>query len=596
MSLTTLANTKWLLDNSIQFDPQYPFQGAEINFVSNSNLYTYLDVTDDHYSEIGYGTAWDNLTTVYTNSAWVNSAYRTVYFIDGNDIDDAYVIDWVEDHGTQIDVDVEAVNADALDGALKGVAKAIRTKGGTSSGLVFPGGFVTAIENIPTGGGGDATATAMLNGTISGAYTHSSVTSLRPYALADCSQLTGVNFPACTHVGNQAFIRCIALTDISLPACSYVGDTAFYHCEALTNVSLPVCSYLGTTAFGYCGVLQTLSLPSVTSVGSQTFLACAQLSTISMPLCPYITSWMFGSCYVLSSLTMAFSQCTIVGEAAFYSCNALPSLNLPICTSIGSRGLQYCSSLSIVSLPACQTVQEWAFGQCLALTSIELPQCTTLYSNVFWNCTALTTVSLPKCTAAPSRTFYSCTALTNVYLPSCTTLGSDTFGYCTALTTLSLPKCTTIPAYAFQSAALQSLIVPACSSMVTSAFFNCTTIAYVYAPALRLAYSGVFKTRNRLNTVILSSCSVVGSSCFSGCTRLLSLYLLSTAVCKLSNINAFLSTPISTYTTATGGVRGSIFVRASLYATYIASTNWVNYSARFVSLTDAEIAQILIYG
>ena len=573
MSLTTLANTKWLLDNSIQFDPQYPFQGAEINFVSNSNLYTYLDVTDDHYSEIGYGTAWDNLTTVYTNSAWVNSAYRTVYFIDGNDIDDAYVIDWVEDHGTQIDVDVEAVNADALDGALKGVAKAIRTKGGTSSGLVFPGGFVTAIENIPTGGGGDATATAMLNGTISGAYANSSVTSLRPYALADCSQLTSANFPACTYVDNQAFVRCVALTDISLP----------------------VCSYLGLAAIRDCGILQALSLPSVTSVESQTFLGCFQLSTLSMPLCSYITSWMFGSCYALSSLTMAFSQCTIVGEAAFYSCNALPSLNLPICTSIGSRGLQYCSSLSIVNLPACQTVQEWAFGQCLALTSIELPQCTTLYSNAFWNCTALTTISLPKCTDAPSRAFYSCTALTTVYLPNCTTLGSDTFGYCTALTTLSLPKCTTIPAYAFQMAALQSLIVPACSSMVTSAFFNCTGIAYVYAPALCLAYSGVFKTRNQLNTVILSSCSVVGSSCFSGCTRLLSLYLLSTAVCKLSNINAFKSTPISTYTTATGGVHGSIFVPASLYATYIASTNWVTYSARFVSLTDAEIAQILIY-
>lgn len=38
------------------------------------------------------------------------------------------------------------------------VASAIREKGGTSDPLVYPDGFVTAIENIQTGGGGGATA------------------------------------------------------------------------------------------------------------------------------------------------------------------------------------------------------------------------------------------------------------------------------------------------------------------------------------------------------------------------------------------------------------------------------------------------------
>lgn len=37
---------------------------------------------------------------------------------------------------------------------LTSVANAIRTKGGTSAPLEFPSGFVTAIENIPSGGGG----------------------------------------------------------------------------------------------------------------------------------------------------------------------------------------------------------------------------------------------------------------------------------------------------------------------------------------------------------------------------------------------------------------------------------------------------------
>lgn len=38
---------------------------------------------------------------------------------------------------------------------LTDVADAIREKGGTSAALTYPAGFVSAIEAIPTGGGGD---------------------------------------------------------------------------------------------------------------------------------------------------------------------------------------------------------------------------------------------------------------------------------------------------------------------------------------------------------------------------------------------------------------------------------------------------------
>lgn len=46
-------------------------------------------------------------------------------------------------------VDSTQLNAD-----LTSVANAIRTKGGTSAQLAFPAGFVSAIDAIPTGGGG----------------------------------------------------------------------------------------------------------------------------------------------------------------------------------------------------------------------------------------------------------------------------------------------------------------------------------------------------------------------------------------------------------------------------------------------------------
>lgn len=46
------------------------------------------------------------------------------------------------------------VDSTQLDTDLTSVANAIRTKGGTSASLAFPSGFVSAVEAIPSGGGG----------------------------------------------------------------------------------------------------------------------------------------------------------------------------------------------------------------------------------------------------------------------------------------------------------------------------------------------------------------------------------------------------------------------------------------------------------
>lgn len=46
------------------------------------------------------------------------------------------------------------VDSSQLDSNLTSIANAIRTKGGTSAQLAFPAGFVSAIDAIPTGGGG----------------------------------------------------------------------------------------------------------------------------------------------------------------------------------------------------------------------------------------------------------------------------------------------------------------------------------------------------------------------------------------------------------------------------------------------------------
>ena len=52
------------------------------------------------------------------------------------------------------------VDSTQLDADLTSVANAIRTKGGTSAQMAFPSGFVSAVQAIPTGGGGGLTTIA----------------------------------------------------------------------------------------------------------------------------------------------------------------------------------------------------------------------------------------------------------------------------------------------------------------------------------------------------------------------------------------------------------------------------------------------------
>lgn len=59
------------------------------------------------------------------------------------------------------------VDSTQLDSDLTSVANAIRTKGGTSAQLAFPSGFVSAIGNIPSGGGGGG-LTTIASGTFVG--------------------------------------------------------------------------------------------------------------------------------------------------------------------------------------------------------------------------------------------------------------------------------------------------------------------------------------------------------------------------------------------------------------------------------------------
>ena len=110
------------------------------------------------------------------------------------------------------------------------VASAIREKGGTSDPLVYPDGFVSAIQAIQTGGGGgsDELVNSLIDRTISGAYVNNTVTSIGRYGLSNCVKLTSVVLPAVQVTNANAMLGCSALTQADFSNLQHIQHSTFY--------------------------------------------------------------------------------------------------------------------------------------------------------------------------------------------------------------------------------------------------------------------------------------------------------------------------------------------------------------------------------
>lgn len=209
---------------------------------------------------------------------------------------------------------------------------------------------------------------------------------------------------------------------------------------------------------------------------------------------------------------------------------------------------------------------------------------TSIRGGAFMNCKSITSASFPACTSIGSYAFNSCTSLTSVSFPACTSIGSYAFASCTSLTSVNFPVCKTISTYTFRScASLVSANFPVCTSIGTYAFSNCTSLKTANFAACTVVTNAVFYNCSSLKSAVFSA-SKFYSSAFTNCSRLMSLTNTYSSVATLSNTNAFQNTPMSesSYT----GAFGSIYVPASLVASYKAATNWATYAARITSIPE----------
>lgn len=124
--------------------------------------------------------------------------------------------------------------------------------------IALPAG-VTSIE-----------ANAFMSSAITSIVIPDGVTAIGSEAFSGCTALAAVSIPkTVTSLGNSAFSGCTSLTAISLPAISTIADGLLNGCSALAELIIPAgVTSIGNNALQGCSSLTTLDIPaSVTTLG-----------------------------------------------------------------------------------------------------------------------------------------------------------------------------------------------------------------------------------------------------------------------------------------------------------------------------------------
>ena len=370
-----------------------------------------------------------------------------------------------------------------------------------------------------------------------------------------------------------------------------IGNTT-YTLYGSSGIILPSnIQMLGLGAFAFKN-MQYISSPYVLSIGQSAFYAAQNLSSVNFPNVLCIANYAFANCYKLSEIS--FPAVQSIGASRFVSCSSLTTAYIPNVVSLGSYAFSPCSRLTQIDVPLLSIIEYATFSSCSRLTTVSASSVTTVTSYAFTGCSNLVSINMPKVTYI-GRNRFAMTGISSIYLQSCSYIAVQAFAGCQNLSQVNFPEVTVVSGYAFSNCSnLVDVSLPNASSVGSYAFASCSALTSIKLPVVSYLGASAFLSCYELRTVILGSVYSMFSYTFSRCYNLLSLYLLGSSMASGAYAtNMFFSTPISGYTTSTGGVYGSIFVPASLYSSYIARTGWKSYSSRFVSLTDAQISAIL---
>ena len=334
----------------------------------------------------------------------------------------------------------------ATDTDLIAVANAIRAKDGSSASLEFPNGFVSAIQNIPSGGGGSVQKKDVnfidYDGTLLHSYTKAEINAMASendlpanpshegltaqgwnWTLAQIkTQLLAM--PDTPVTVGQMYITQSGATEIDvvmqegrlepiLTVCvkgtitvdwgdnttpDTVTGTSLTTRKAVPHTYAQAGAYTisvnateGNQYSFYGSSSNVLLRKNATDNENKTYSNTVQ--NIRIGKNTVISNYAFYNCYSLASITIPDSV-TSIGDYTFYNCYSLASITIPdSVTSIGNSAFSNCYSLASITIPDSVTIiGNSAFKACYGVSEYHFLSTTvptggtTMFNNIVSDC------------------------------------------------------------------------------------------------------------------------------------------------------------------------------------------------------------------
>lgn len=321
-----------------------------------------------------------------------------------------------------------------------------------------------------------------------------------------------------------------------------IAPYAFFGWDYVNITSIPDgITSIGQNAFGSCRGLKVQNLPSgITRIESGTFSNCLGLELTSLP-----------------------SGVTYIGGNAFLGDTKLKLSSLPDgVTAIGGSAFTNCDQITISSLPSGLTsLGGGAFQGCELITVSAVPSgVTRIESSAFRGCESIQTMTLPDgVNYIGSNAFTDCISLISVYCS----------GIITSFSTSVFTSSTSEKPSALQTAQFPNMAV--------------SSLSYAFGSTTATTACTV------LELVDIGNTSSITANAFANCNKLQTLILRKTgSICTLSNVSAFLDTPMRGYNSLTG----TVYVPSALISNYQSATNWSTlYNAGTITFAAIEGSQ-----
>ena len=271
--------------------------------------------------------------------------------------------------------------------------------------------------------------------------------------------------------------------------------------------------------------LLSITLPEgLTIIGDYAFYNCDALTQITLPsTLQYIGSYAFHNCRMLQQTTLPNALLSI-GNYAFSNCDSLTEVVIPQnVTTLGNYAFQDCDYITSVQiLGALSVFGENAFQSCDRLTTVVIGEGVTKISNgAFRDCNNIQTVTLPSTlTEIGNYAFYYCNSLSSIVIPEgVTKIGIEAFGCCYNLQNVTLPSTLTeIGDYAFYHCnSLSSIVIlEGVTKIGHNAFQYCYSLRTVTLPSTLTEIGNYAFNNTGAVVTIPASVKTIGDYAFTG--------------------------------------------------------------------------------